>query len=374
MAVTFTQTPQDWSPSDNPLRFTFSSAATLNANFSFIVQTYLDGVQIAEDRVFVERSGRAHYDASTVVKNLIQTPARSTSLYGEGGYSNEVYVKVIENYGTPAIDHLNATSSTINVYKACFSDKAWTLYDNTDWVELKFLTNYPRTERMYQLYAQDFYLNIITDSNVNSDLYINIYNSAGGLVDSLTSAMPTYLITQLNLNTDLLTGIGLTLTGASYYTVQVEGSEILTVEFITEYCNNPNTLQWLNEFGAYDSFVFLHNLEKSGDVKESTYGKQFGEWIGTSFDYNLKDVGTIRVGTKQKDKGVIYTDWISQAIQNWLVELYKSPRYYLIDVTGYVDYINVTSNSLTFKQQRFEDLINESVAFDYINEHNGISL
>jgi hypothetical protein len=373
MAVTIIQEPQDWSTSDNPLRVTFSSSATANANFSFIVQTFLDNVQIAEDRVFIERGTSAHYDASTVVKNVIQKPTRSTTIYSEGNYSNEVYIKVIENYGTPAIDHLNAVTTTVNVFKSCLSDKAWTLYDNTDWVELKFLTNYPRSKRMYQLFEQDFYLNIITNGTA-SELLINVYNSAGTLLDFYAGNVQSYLISQLNLNTTLLTGAGLNLTGASYYTVVVEGSEMLTIEFITDYCNNPNTLQWLNEFGAYDSFVFAHNIEKSGDVKDSTYGKQFGEWVNTSFDYNLKDSGTIRVATKQKDKGIIYTDWITELQQVWLCELYKSPRHYLIDVTGYVDYVRITSNSFTFKQQRFEDLINESVSFDYINEHNSISL
>lgn len=373
MAVTITQEPQDWSPSDNPLRFTFSSTSTANANFSFIVQTFLDGVQIAEDRVFIERGTRGHYDASTVVKNVIQKPVRSTTIYSEANYSNEVYVRVYENYGTPAINQGTVNSSVINVFKAGFSDKAWTLYNSTSYVGLKFLTNYPRTERMYQLYEQDFYLNIITDATA-SELLINVFDSVGTLLDFYAGNIQSYLISQLNLNTDLLTAAGLNLTGASYYTVVVEGSEMLTIEFITDYCNNPNTLQWLNEFGAYDSFVFLHNLEKSGEVVESTYGKQFGEWVNTSFDYNLKDAGTIRVATKQKDKGTIYTDWISQLQQVWLCELYKSPRHYLIDVTGYIDYVRVTSTQFTFKQQRFEDLINESVSFEYINAHNSISL
>lgn len=373
MAVTIIQEPQDWSTSDNPLRVTFSSSATANANFSFIVQTFLDNVQIAEDRVFIERGTSAHYDASTVVKNVIQKPSMSTTIYSEGNYSNEVYIKVIENYGTPAIDQANAVTTTVNVFKSCLSDKAWTLYNSASYVGLKFLTNYPRTQRIYQLASQDFYLNIITDS-VPSELLINVYDSAGTLLDFYAGNIQSYLISQLNLNTTLLTSAGLNLTGASYYTVVVEGSEMLTIEFITDYCNNPNTLQWLNEFGAYDSFVFAHNIEKSGDVKDSTYGKQFGEWVNTSFDYNLKDSGTIRVATKQKDKGIIYTDWITELQQVWLCELYKSPRHYLIDVTGYIDYVRITSTSFTFKQQRFEDLINESVSFDYINEHNSISL
>lgn len=372
MSVTIHESPQDWSTSDNPLRYTFSSNQTAQQNFSYIVQTYVDGVQVAEDKVFVERSTRAHYDASTVVKDVIQKPTRSTALYSEGNYSNEVYVKVYENYGATPTNQASATSATINVFKACLSDKAWASYISTDWVGLKYLTNVPRNEDIYQMVGAEFYLNVITDG-VASELIINVYDSSGTLLD-FYSETQSFLISQLNLSTDNLITAGLDLTGASYYTVQVEGSEMLTIHLLLDYCNSPNTLQWLNEFGAYDSFIFMHNLEQSGEIKDQTYGKQFGQWNGTSFEYNLQDAGTIRVGTKQKDKGVIYTDYISQTKQRWLCELYKSPRHYLFSVDGAQDYIRVTSTQFTFKQDRFEELISESVAFDYINEHNGLSL
>jgi hypothetical protein len=372
MAVTILTTPQDWSPSDNPLTFTFSSNQTANANFTYKVQTFVDGVQVAEDTVFVERSTRAHYDASSVVKDVIQVPTRSTTLYSEGNYSNEVYIKVIENYGTTPTDHANASSTPINVFKACLSDKAWKSYNSATYIGATYLTNVPRNERIYTLGTNDLYLNIITDG-VASELIINVFDSTGTLLD-FYSETQSFLISQLNLSATNLIGAGLDLTGASYYTVQVEGSEMLRIDFLLDYCYSPNTLQWLNEFGAYDSFIFEHNLEQSGEVKDQTYGKQFGQWNGTSFEYDLNSAGTLRVGTKQKDKGVIYTKYISQSMQRWLCELYKSPRHYIIDIDGVVDSIKITTNQFSFQQDRFEDLISESVAFDYTNSHNGISL
>jgi hypothetical protein len=374
MAVTFISTPQDWSPSDNPLTFVFSSNQTSNANFTYKVQTFVDGVQVAEDTVFLERSTRSHYDASSVVKDFIQVPTRSNTLYSEANYSNEVYIKVIENYGTTPTDHANASSTPINVFKACLSDKAWKSYISTDYVGLKYLTNIPRNERIYQLGIQSspFYLNIITDG-ASSELIINVFDSSGTLLD-FYSETQSYLISQINLSPELLIDAGLDLTGASYYTVQVEASEMLRIDLLLDYCYSPNTLQWPNEFGAYDSFIFEHNLEQSGEVKDQTYGKQFGQWNGTSFEYDINSAGTLRVGTKQKDKGVIYTSYITQSKQRWLCELYKSPRHYLIDTEGTVDSIKITTNQFSFQQDRFEELISESVAFEYTNGHNGISL
>lgn len=376
MAVTITQQPTDWSPSDNPLLYEFSSNQTTQPNFSFIVRTYVAGVLTAEDKVFVERGTKAHYDASTVVKNAIQRPNINSGLYTEANYSNEVYVKIYENYGTTPTDHASATSTTINVFKACFSNKVWKSWDATDWVGLKYLTNVPRNETMYQSYG-DYILNIITDG-IPNELLINAYDSNGSLIDSYSETQ-SFLISQVNLSPQNLAGI-MTLTGLSYYTVQVEGSEMFTIHLHpyvlqTDMCNSPYVLQWLNEFGSYDQFIFDHNIEFSGSVKERTYGKQFGNWVSGSFTYSLKDSGSIRVGTRQTDKGVVYTKYITQTLQHWLCELYKSPRHYLTEpLEGTTDTIRITSTQFTFAQDRFEDLISESVAFEYTNEHNSISI
>lgn len=371
MAVTIHTSPVAFSPSDNPLTFRFSSNQTAQANFSYVVQTYYESVLVSEDRVFPESGIYAHWDVSPIIKNLLSTPTRTTALYANSGTTGRFYIVVTENYGTPPTNQASATSATIRTFKACLSDKDWSAWNPATWQNLLFLTNYPRGERIYQQRVFDFYLGMITDAS--KTLELKFYDSAGALQHTYTDTQ-TRVLTQLNLSTGNLTATAGVpdIDIISYYTVQIGTSEMLTIYFYDDYCNGIQSLQWINEFGVWDQFVFAHNIERKGSVTERMYGRKFGGWAGVSFDYDLQDAGNVRVGTQQTDKATIYTEWISESVQNWLIELYKAPRF-----TLYKDELipcRVTSTEFTYKQQRFEDLISESVDVEYVNNHNGLSL
>ena len=370
MAVTISQVPADFSPSDNPLMFRFSSTQTAQPNFSFIVQTYYNSALVSEDRLFVEVGNFAHIDVSPIVKNLLSTPQQTIPLYSQSGTNGSIYIKVTENYGTVPIDQANATSSTVKIFKACLSDMDWSNWDATEWIENKFLTNYPVDLPMYQQFGAPFYLAAIMDGNFN--LSISFYDADDVLIDSYFEAR-TRVIAQLNLSTDSLqsnTSIP-DINLVSYYIVEL-GSILQKVYLQKAECNPIQTLSWINEYGVWDSFIFDHNLERKGSVTDRMYGKKFGQWVGTTFVYNLNQAGNIRVGTQQTDSATLYTGWISQTLQNWLVELFKAPRFYLY--TDKQISVRVTSSAFSYEQNRFEDLISQAVDVEYSNNHMGLSL
>jgi len=293
MAVSISQFPADYTFSDNPLTFVFSSTQTAQANFSFIVETYFNAALVSVDRVFPEVSGYAHIDVSPIVKNLLNKPVINNSIYSESGISADINIKVIENYGTPPVDQADLTSATIPVIKGCLSDMAWTTY-----------------------------------------------------------TAPDYMVASV---------------GAQFMT------EMNSLKGIPVWAILQDPFVWINQFGSWDSFIFRHNVERKGEVTERTYTKKFGAWDGTTFTYDLNNAGNIRVGTQQTDKLTIYTDWITQAEQNYLTTLYKAPRYFLY-YAGYIYNVRVTSNQFTFKKARFEEEISEAVELDIVNNHNGLSL
>jgi len=375
MSVTIHTTPQNWSPSDNPLTFRFSSNQTAQANFSNIVRTYYNSNLVSEDRVFPEDGIYAHWDASPIIKNLVPTPTRKTALWQNAAISGELYIQVFENYGTPPVNQAAGTSSTIDVFKACLSDIDWASYNPATYQNLLFLTNYPRGERAYVQRGADVYLNLIQDAN--KQLSISMYRADNSLIGTYTDTQ-TYAIAQINTNTSLLQATAGFSAGdisdAAYYTVTVGTSETFTFYYYDDYCGIIQSLQWINEWGAFDSFVFAHYLETSGSVTDRKYNRKFGGWSGSAYVYNLEDAGEVRIGTQQKDSGILYSQWITDTVQNWLTELYKSPRFVLIPLTGTDRPIRITSNQFTFNNQRFDELLSESVAFEYVNNHNGLSL
>lgn len=370
MAVTISQVPANFSPSDNPLMFRFSSTQTAQPNFSYIVETYYNSVLVSEDRIFVESGIFAHIDVSPIVRNLLNTPQQTLPLFTSSGTNGSIYIKVIENYGTIPINQANATSSTVKIFKACLSDADWMEWDATDWVINKYLTNHPEFDPMFQQFGAPFYLSAIVDSNQSLDL--SFYDIDGVLLHTYYQTQTT-VIAQLNLSTDsLVLNAGVPdIDLVDYYTV-VLGSIEKKIYIKKAECNPIQSLMWINQYGVWDSFIFDHNLERKGIVTDRMYGKKFGQWVGNNFVYNLNQAGNIRVGTQVTDSATLYTGWISQPLQNWLVSLFKSPRFVLY--TDKQISVRVTSSQYTYEQQRFEDLISQSVDIEYTNNHMGLSL
>lgn len=382
MAVSISQFPTDYTTSDNPLPFVFSSTQTAQANFSFIVETYFNAALVSVDRVFPEVNDYAHIDVSPIVKNLFNTPTILNTLWGESGLYGEVNIKIIENYGTPPVNQADLTSTIIPVVKGCLSDRDWATYNPTDYMVsglgAKFMTalnDFPSNVKVYKQRDVPFVLQAIQQGNPES-ITITLKNSSVGVINSYTENQ-TFYVPQVVITDSILLGLSgfsaLDVAETEWIDIEIGGA-IFTVYLYDADCDDdPSTLQWINQFGSWDSFIFRHNVERKGEVSERTYTKKFGTWDSTTYTYDLNNAGNIRVGTQQIDKLTIYTDWITQVEQNYLTTLYKSPRYFLY-YDGDTYNVRVTSNQFTFKKARFEDEISEAVELDIVNNHNGLSL
>lgn len=381
MAVSVTQYPGDYSLSDNPLTFVFSSNQTAQANFSFIVETYYNGTVVSEDRVFPENGIYGHIDVSPIVKNLLNKPVINNSIYSEAGISGNIKIKVTENYGTPPSNQATLTTVEIPIIKGCLSDRSFNSYSAADYIctsmGAKFMTSLSKIQNFIDIYKQreaPFILQAI-QGGVSSTLTIELYNSLG-LIDIYTDSQ-TFTIAQINITDELLeleAGFDPNDIASAEFVVITLEEATFTVYLYAQNCPEyPSTLQWINELGSWDSFIFAHNLVKSGDVTDRSYSKKFGQWEGNDYVYNLNDSGNIRVGTQQTDKITIYTDWITELEQHYLTTLYKSPRHFLY-LEGETFNVKLISNQFTFAQQRFEEQVTEAVELQIVNNNNGLSL
>lgn len=378
MAVTIHDIPSDWSPSDNPLKYRFSSNQTAQANFSYVVETYFNNTLVSEDRVFPESGIYAHIDISPIVKNLLSVPVLTDAIWQDAGIDGKIKIKVWENYGTPAVNQASATSTETNIFKGCLSDRDWMSWNYTAYDVASggiFMTyREPSIDgKIYKIRQDDFYLNIIQDG---SELLTVELLGPLGVIDTYTDTQ-NFAIAQVNINNYTLQNdcgfSPLDLAAADSVKIYIGTSKKYTVYFYTEGCNTAYTLEWINELGAWDSFIFAHNLEESFDVTERSYTRKFGSWNGSIFSYDLNDAGNVRVGTQQTDKITIYTDWITETEQHFLLTCYKAPRFYLFTKGNEVP-VKITSTQGKYQYARWEELISEAVDLQLVNNHNGISL
>lgn len=377
MAITIQQVPQLYTPSDSPIMWRFSSDKTNEANFSFLVEVYIDAVLDSRHIVFPEVGIYAHFDASERLKASVSASSLSNTLVQDAGNWKSCYIKITERYGTPIANQANTTSSTVYTFKGCLSDEDFVNWDHrkylVNYIAYGFMTNFDRTSLVLGTNT-DFYLQVINNL-LTPNLTIEYYDDENNLLDLVQTAISnTIRILQINLKDTLHT----IPSGTAYMNVYIDGStnsEVIRLNVIqSDACNVLTPCIWLNEFGGFEQYIFTHNYISRSEIKSYSYERQFGKWNGSTFEYNVFNSGVTNYLKVIKDSGEIVSDWISEDLQGSVVRMYESP--YVVVQIGTTSYyqIIVVNSSYEIKQGRFDELFNEIVQYEKSNMRKSINL
>src|SRR6185369_17808648 len=396
MAVTFTQSPEPFTPSDNPVVWVFSSDEFAQPNFSFYVEVYVNGVLYSPHLIFPEFNGdTAHFDAEeNKISNVIcSKPVPDTSAFSFSAANNaEIYIKVYEQYGDPATLHGSETSTTVTVFKAALKDVDFNIYDSFDYewrwplspraVPL-FMTFSPRLEQVYCALNENYWLMFLSDEN-DLDVKISLYDSAGALIveDTLTTVAAANKLILINMSPALIITTSAVIDSAdfascAYYTATMVDGDIhhLSESFKIYYnqdCDLYETkrLHFLSTLGGIDAYSFTKANDTGRDITRYSYVKQLGgfdntgAWVndlyqGRGGDYLTTSRGRLRINS----------DYITQGIQNWLVdELCESPLILIETNSGSnLSRAKILTTNTLVKKNSQGNLIQEFIELDTLD-------
>ena len=389
MAITFHQTPQYYTPGSNPVIYTFSSDETAQANFSYIVEVYINAVLHSTHQVFQQSGIYAKFNASEIVRGLLSSPLITdgtlVTIYSSA--FDFIFLKVTEQYGEPVTTHAYQYSGFPDiVFNGAFRHEEFINWDHTLYNISKFnpasvnpilyLTSWPRSKQYFCGLNEKVFLGFISGSNANSNIEFRLYNAANTQIASSLSntltfayfsvidASPQSIIN----NTSIISG---DFTTCVYYTVKTistsggaypGASEPFKIYIDTE-CQRYESrrLHWLNKFGVWDSFTFDLVSTDSTKVDGNRYEKEKGVWDGDNYVYPLYQGEQTTYSKRAEDTLTLNSDWIKEDVQQWLVRgLYESPSVYL-ENNGNFEPVNVTNASYKLKINRRDGLIQELV-------------
>lgn len=375
MAVTFHQQPTGTTiqSSDNPIVFVFSGSNYLQPNFSFIVQTVIDGIVVSTDMVFPERGSRAHFDISKSTLPQLRATARSTSFYSLQNL-NTAYIQVAERYGTTPVTGSFSSSNTIRLMKARCDDDVF----EVNWIN----NNYPASSKWLTDVPNNTY--IVSRSNAS---WFSILNSDPSIVVGLTfydvygdavivhSEAPVAGADRVNfcISESSLASI---LSGYPPYTwadiymieVQMNVADSMFIRFTDSDCELKQQVNWLNNLGAYDQMLFTHNREVKRQVTAKEYKKQFGAWTSNGLNF-VSDPLTSGDTTYLKEvtpTGSLYTGWIEESYRNWLNGITESVDVLLL-TEGNAEKIVATNSNTEELKTRFEEIMNYQLDYRKTN-------
>ena len=417
MAITITQSPQKYTPSDNPIVFVFKQPLTNGVdtkyNVSFVIETYVNGAQIGTFEVFPELSTSDYYgkiDLSDKVRAYINNHSVSNStaspvfLYDTQNYV-ETYVTIYEKYSidpdvAATTQPTGVTSITVIPFKGSLSRSEFKEWDYTLYKKgglgKKFLTDkassdlfgatiYSVTEKKGGTTILSWFDN--SDLDTPANYYVKfIYLLSSGNVTQTTTFNTSYqgAISALRFNLDEQLDLG-NITQATYDNctgVQIAVQNVSNVGIMGVYgitfsdvCFDKGAnILWLNKYGSYDNFRFTYNSRYKAKIESKSFSKRQGEWNALTNTYNVNNntfgkIDYLKTITKQLE---LSSDWLSETVQNWLVQLYESPLIYLNDGTE-VENVVVTDSSYQIKQFEHDELFNEVINIEF-TDYKSISL
>lgn len=347
MSVTIHQTPASYTPSDNPIVWTFSSNQTAQPNFVYVVKVYINNVLVKNEMVFPENGIYAKYDASDWASNACNTPTISADLIVNANNYCQVKITVVERYGVTPADQASAAASNIVAFKARMNDDDYINWDPADYIfgtNAKFMTNFPYTTISPKVRAEDEQIRLMLINNGNNvSLAIRLYDAAGGLLASgaygFTSAAFKILMINATPSVIVAESIGINQSdfeAAAYYTI---GDTLDVADFridIDTSCvyRTYKRFHFMTQWGSIESYSFGLISRKEAKIESFSYGKRFGQWDGSQFEFSKDQGRDVDYAKIIENKMTVESDFLTEAVQNWLVEnMYGSPLVYEQDLT-----------------------------------------
>jgi hypothetical protein len=383
MAVTIYDTPQAIAPAGNPLVFTFSSDQTAQDNFSFIVELYIDSTLVLTQQVFRQFNSLSRIDVSQAVEAYIRNTIPTTNLELDATDSMVSYAIIVyEKYGNPPITQASDTSATLKAFNGSLEYEDWinfdyALYDPNQTQDALFLTFFPLDSRSLVSIFENYYLAFFEQTaSATCELNIELLDISGSTIasDVITLTNTDFYI--INVGPQVIID-NTTITQIDFdtcyrYVVSVSVAGVSFVGPVTIYMDlacqryEPYRLHWLNKLGCWDSFTFGLVSTQSATVDTFAYQRDPGVWSGNSYTYPLYSGQKVNYAKTKNKQLVLNSDWISEDVQNWLVEsLYDSPIVYLEQTNGTeFEPVKVTNSTYQLKTRRRDGLLQEQVTID----------
>lgn len=384
MAVTIHSSPQAFTPSDNPVVWTFSSNQTSQPNFSYIVEVYVEGVLNGRHRVFPASSALAHIDISETVKRYAQPISQTqTTVFSDQKNYVSAYIVVRERYGATPAYQASATSGTVKAFKARltnkkFDDFTYSQHYLTAVAEAKFLTYSPNVVNIAS--GSSYFLSVYADGGETFEVVFELFDQTGASITGADIAFSTTSnqLIVLNFKSDYLISETLGVVtqadfdNAAYMEMWVTsgGGDPITEKkrvYLTHETCKPNIhCVWLNRLGGLDQYTFSHNRIDSSNVDSMSYEKQFGGWVGSSYVFDSNNSGVIQYMKTVKNKAQLVSGWIQEDEQQYLCQsMYNSPLCFI--ESDEWERVNIDNTAYELQNDDYEEEFTEIVEISLPN-------
>lgn len=379
MAITILQTPASASLAQSPIVFSVSeSANTTNTAFQYLADLYYWTGSIGSSgssdytlAKYPNQSNSGIFDFGRILNSTLTDPAQANP-------SNVVYFKA-DFYSQWQANGVYVTGShtTSSIYRAL---DGYAIFQEPIGQNIQNKTpHWP----------------IMSDGPVTQSVFLENKGNGGVYVGNLGTSIPTKIIysgsdgnnaqfaltaTSNTTNTEIddypifpsQTGFPLITSSIDSYTIQAATNTTklgTPIRFeITCQQKYPNVrVKWKNRYGQFDWFNFYMISTNTFNTDRKTYQPQIGSWTGATLSYNSYDSQNLTYVSNSTEQLLVNTFWIDESYNDIIKQLLVSDEaYWFFDETnGYYRPITINTNSITFKTNAVDKLIQYSFTFEW---------
>ena len=370
MALTITQYPLSKTPAYNDQWFIGSSNQTAISDFYYKIDFTCNSVTLTE-KVLPDLNGRFVYNAKEKAKNFIEHyfNPNDTGLVEAVNKAVSVTLTVTEYY-SGALQTAGAYTMTYTAFDACLNEK-----DFANYLPATYGTNFLGDTILNSDIATpytDVWIHFFAQTNWNK-IEITYYDPIDGnqTYSFIVPSMTNNKIYSINMgykgilaNTGYVPKVG----GAVNFKVfNVSNVQILNFDFVIQnICSrfDITRLYYLSRSGRilYKQFSLAATKRISKKTSNVRLGK--GNVVSGIMTTNRWDREVHEVANVTTYTSTLTSDWISEAQNEALQELFDSPIVWQHDGTNYIP-VTITDTSYDFKKHNSDKLFNYTVNIEY---------
>lgn len=347
MAITINQQPKAFTPSDNPIVWTFSSNQTAQPNFVYVVKVYINDSLISNELVFPDNGIYGRYDASNHASNYCNLPTIGSAIVADAANYCKVRITIVERYGATPADAASVVGTNKIAWKAKMFDTDFINWNPTPYTYgsgALWLTNYPDYPSV-RLEDESIRLMLINNLN-NITLTIYLYDANGDEINNdviVSGVGSSFLISILELSpANIISLSGLTASDfelSAYYEISIPTSvapQRINIDKSVVYPTYKR-LHAITQWGGIEAVSFGLISRKKGKIESKSYIRGLGNWNGSAFEFTEAQGRNIDYAKTIEREMICVSDWLPESLQNWLIyNIIASPAVFVEETSGLV--------------------------------------
>jgi len=186
----------------------------------------------------------------------------------------------------------------------------------------------------------------------------------------MTQPYTSYSVRIYSYNNCITTSIADCTDGGEILSDGYLGDVIYSANFeIDDECSkfDPVTVSFMNQYGVKDYYTFDRRNTRRVTANRNNYDKMLGTWNSTSFTIHDYDRGRTTFSTAITTEMTLQTNWLTDAVSEWMQELYTSPSVSIF-IDGQWEPVTITTQTYEEKTEaRNNRLFQHEIAVRYSN-------